>query len=101
MTEFLIWPLAKYSPDASELLYWAYFGGSARDAVTGVAVDGAGAIYFAGYTYSNDIPLVNPVQPFRGGRLPRAAAGASRLAMIGGGAIGGLLGIAILSGGPR
>jgi copper transport protein len=36
-----------------------------------------------------------------GGRLPRAAAGASRLAMIGGGAIGGVVGAVILSGGPR
>jgi hypothetical protein len=36
-----------------------------------------------------------------GGRLPRAAAGASRLAMVGGGAIGGIVGAVILSGGPR
>jgi hypothetical protein len=36
-----------------------------------------------------------------GGKLPRAAAGASRYAMIGGGAVGGLLGLVILSGGPR
>ena len=36
-----------------------------------------------------------------GGRLPRAAAGASRIAMVGGGLIGGVLGAVILSGGPR
>jgi copper transport protein len=36
-----------------------------------------------------------------GGRLPRAAAGASRLAMVGGGTIGGIVGALILSGGPR
>jgi copper transport protein len=36
-----------------------------------------------------------------GGRLPRAAAGASRLAMVAGGLVGGLAGAAILSGGPR
>ena len=36
-----------------------------------------------------------------GGRLPRATPFASRLAMVSGGTIGGLLGLAILSGGPR
>jgi copper transport protein len=36
-----------------------------------------------------------------GGRLPRAAAGASRLAMVSGGTIGGLVGALMLSGGPR
>lgn len=36
-----------------------------------------------------------------GGRLPRAAAGASRVAMVGGGIVGGFVGAVILSGGPR
>jgi len=44
------------------LSYSTYLGGSGMDAVTSVAVDGAGNAYLAGWTTSSDLPTANPVQ---------------------------------------
>jgi hypothetical protein len=61
-------------PVASE---WAldlstYFGGSnvdgGGDVGSDLAVDGAGAIYIAGTTYSDDLPTAGPVQALKSGR---------------------------------
>ncbi len=51
--------VAKFSNDGSTLLYATYFGGSAGDTASALAVDAAGDIYVAGTTGSNDFPTVN------------------------------------------
>ena len=48
--------VAKLSPDGSTILYASYFGGSAWESVTGLAVDANGAAYIVGYTESQDFP---------------------------------------------
>jgi hypothetical protein len=45
-----------FAPDASSLLYSAYFGGSANDFGYGIATDGAGSAYIVGQTYSTNFP---------------------------------------------
>jgi hypothetical protein len=39
------------------LKYATYFGGSSTDAITGVGADSSGAIYLAGYSLSEDLPV--------------------------------------------
>lgn len=48
--------LLKLSPGGETLVFATYFGGSGADAITGLAVDGAGNIHIAGYTSSPDFP---------------------------------------------
>ena len=50
-----------------KLLFSTYLGGSGTDAVTAVAVDGAGGIYATGSTDSQDFPAVNAFQRTNGG----------------------------------
>jgi hypothetical protein len=45
------------------LSYSTFLGGSSGDYAYAVAVDGAGAVYLTGQTYSANFPLVNPAQP--------------------------------------
>ncbi len=47
------------SPDGSTLIWSTYLGGLQDDGIAGIAVDGAGNIYLAGTTMSDDFPLVN------------------------------------------
>ncbi len=49
--------VVKLDASGGALLYSSYLGGLATDAVTAVAVDGAGACYLAGYTYSANFPV--------------------------------------------
>ncbi|HPC82729.1 MAG TPA: hypothetical protein P5234_05005 [Thermoanaerobaculaceae bacterium] len=42
-----------------------YLGGTGEDAVTGLALDAAGAIYVTGYTVATDFPLANAMQAER------------------------------------
>lgn len=49
--------LAKLNADGSALLYSTLLGGSGSDTVTALAVDGSGAIYLGGTTYSSDFPV--------------------------------------------
>ena len=44
------------------LSYSTYLGGSGMDAITSIAVDGAGNAYLAGWTTSTNLPTVNAVQ---------------------------------------
>ncbi|MDP2915495.1 MAG: SBBP repeat-containing protein [Candidatus Aminicenantes bacterium] len=46
--------VAKVSAEGTELLYCGYIGGSSEDVGTGIAVDGDGSAYIAGYTASSD-----------------------------------------------
>ena len=50
----------------SAFVYSTYLGGSKADEGNGIAVDSAGNVYVAGYTYSSDFPTVNPVQASNG-----------------------------------
>ncbi len=51
------------------LSYSTYLGGGGMDAITSVAVDGAGNAYLAGWTTSTDLPSVNPAQALQGGSV--------------------------------
>jgi hypothetical protein len=53
--------LAKISP-AGSLSYSTYFGGSADDSITALAIDPSGSVYVTGCTYSLDLPIVNAYQ---------------------------------------
>jgi uncharacterized protein (TIGR03437 family) len=50
--------VVKVSPTGN-ILYSTAFGGSTNDSPIGIAVDGSGAAYIAGSTYSVDFPIVN------------------------------------------
>jgi hypothetical protein len=54
--------IAKVAPDDSSLVYSTFLGGSGFDRGGGIAVDGAGKAYIAGYTGSRNFPLKNPYQ---------------------------------------
>lgn len=62
--------VAKVKPDGTGLLYAGYIGGTQSDQAWGVALDGTGAAYVAGYTESaatNDFPVfVGPSLTFGG-----------------------------------
>ncbi|MCH7924960.1 MAG: SBBP repeat-containing protein, partial [Planctomycetes bacterium] len=59
----------KLSPDGSALVYSTYLGGSGNEEGLGIAVDADENAYLSGWTSSDDFPLENPVQPFRGGMV--------------------------------
>lgn len=48
--------VVKLDPLGQTLAYWTFLGGTATDIAYGIAVDGAGAAYVTGYTYSPDFP---------------------------------------------
>jgi Leucine-rich repeat (LRR) protein len=54
--------IAKLSADGSSLLYSTYLGGSDDDYIKNITLDGSGAIYVTGNTYSSNFPLQNPYQ---------------------------------------
>jgi len=49
--------VSKLNPTLSKLLYSTYLGGSTTSVVEGLAVDGAGNAYVAGYTSDTDFPV--------------------------------------------
>ncbi|MHA1736467.1 MAG: SBBP repeat-containing protein, partial [Candidatus Thorarchaeota archaeon] len=51
--------ITKILSDFSGYSYSSFYGGGSTDDCRGVIVDSSGAAYLAGYTKSNDIPLVN------------------------------------------
>jgi hypothetical protein len=51
------------------LLYSTYLGGGLDDTATGVATDGTGATYLAGFTASIDRPIANAIQKTNAGGL--------------------------------
>ena len=55
--------VSKLNSAGSALIYSTYLGGSAADEGLGIAVDGTGAAYVAGYTKSINFPTVGAFQP--------------------------------------
>lgn len=49
--------VAKYSPDASEMLAFTFLGGSSRDRATNLAIDDNDQVVITGYTESDDFPV--------------------------------------------
>ena len=54
--------VAKISADGQNLLFSTYLGGSAFDYGKDVTADGADNIHVAAYTFSDDVPTLNPIQ---------------------------------------
>ena len=52
----------KLSPNG-QFVYSTFLGGNRHDYGTGAAVDGLGRAYITLVTWSQDLPLINPVQP--------------------------------------
>lgn len=59
--------LTKFDAAGSALAYSTYLGGSADDYAWGVAVDGAGAAYLAGDTFSTNFPVAAAFQSTHAG----------------------------------
>ena len=60
--------VTKFAADGGSLVFSTYLGGGFDDSATGIAVDGAGAIYVAGPTKSSDFPTTpSSFQPALGG----------------------------------
>ena len=52
----------KLSPDGSKLIYSSTLGGNQNDGGYGIATDSKGNAFVAGYTYSLDFPIKNPLK---------------------------------------
>jgi hypothetical protein len=59
--------VTKLSSSGNNLIYSTYLGGGGADQGYGIAIDGGGNIYVAGYTGSSDFPTANPFQTYQGG----------------------------------
>ncbi|MBI4468604.1 MAG: SBBP repeat-containing protein [Acidobacteria bacterium] len=59
--------VAKLNADGTALIYSTFLGGNAQDAGEGLALDGDGNVYVAGFTASANFPIVNPIQATYGG----------------------------------
>jgi hypothetical protein len=60
--------VAEIKPNGAGLAFSTYLGGSTRDAVIGVAIDGAQNVYVTGFTQSADFPVKNAVEDQLRGR---------------------------------
>jgi uncharacterized protein (TIGR03437 family) len=54
--------VAKVAPTGNALAYSTFLGGSLDEEAWALAVDGSGAAYVTGYTYSTDYPTQSPYQ---------------------------------------
>ncbi len=61
--------VAKVNFTGSHLIYSTYLGGSSTDVGTSIQVDSSGDAYVAGFTFSRDFPLQNPVQGANAGTV--------------------------------
>jgi uncharacterized protein (TIGR03437 family) len=59
--------IMKLDPSAKNVILSTYFGGTGRTVISGVKVDARGFVYIYGAAMSDDIPIKNSLQPFRGG----------------------------------
>jgi hypothetical protein len=53
---------AKLNASGSAFSYVTYLGGRRQDYLTGLALDGSGNVYLAGYTDSTNFPTASPLQ---------------------------------------
>ena len=61
--------VAKVDFTGATLLYSTYLGGAQADVGQSIKVDSSGNAYIAGYTFSSDFPLANPVQGSNAGTV--------------------------------
>ncbi len=54
--------VTKFGPNGDSLVYSTFLGGTTEDFGQGIAVDGAGAAYLTGTTYSTNFPTQSPFQ---------------------------------------
>jgi hypothetical protein len=54
--------VAEFDPTGASLLYSTYLGGSGADEALGIALDGSGNVYVAGYTFSSNFPTQSAFQ---------------------------------------
>ncbi len=59
--------VTKVNPGGTALVYSTYLGGSQTDTGQGIGVDSSGDAYVAGYTFSPNFPMENPIQSVFGG----------------------------------
>ena len=59
--------VAKFAASGSSLSWSTFLGGSDHDYAQGLAIDGSGAAYLAGFTQSADFPTTSPYQGTRQG----------------------------------
>ena len=59
--------IARLSADGSHLVYSTYLGGSDEDEARGLALDGSGNVFIAGFTRSGDFPTDSPSKDVRCG----------------------------------
>jgi hypothetical protein len=59
--------VAQFASGGSFLYYSTYLGGGGYDSASDIAVDLTGDAYIAGYTLSNNFPVLNAYQSSRGG----------------------------------
>jgi hypothetical protein len=62
--------ITKLKAGGAGLLYSTYFGGSYNEYITSLAEDELGNLLFAGFSYSDDLPVKNAMQPFNAGWDP-------------------------------
>lgn len=61
--------ITKVNFDGTALAYSTYVGGAKADVGQSIKVDSSGNAYIAGYTFSSDFPLQNPVQGSNAGTV--------------------------------
>jgi hypothetical protein len=54
--------VTKINVAGNALIYSTYLGGDDEDEANAIAVDEAGSVYVAGFTFSNNFPVADPVQ---------------------------------------
>ena len=59
--------VTKFNASGNALTYSTYLGGSTFDRANAIAIDSAGNAYVAGFTFSNDFPVDNPLQDTNNG----------------------------------
>ena len=59
--------VVKINAAGSAIVFSMFLGGNSFEYATDVVVDSAHDIYVVGNTFSTDFPLLNPVQPIKGG----------------------------------
>jgi beta-propeller repeat-containing protein/BACON domain-containing protein len=65
---FTLFIKSNSAESAPSLVYSTYLGGRIADQVWDMAVDAQGNTYISGYTASDDLPVLNAVQPNYGGQ---------------------------------